>query len=93
MRLALYRFEADTNNFRHRLVTGDETCVDHHDPEIIQQREKGKRPLVEARIIESAEKVMLTLFWDAKGLLLANFMPPKTTIAGHQFWFNYMMQS
>jgi hypothetical protein len=32
------------------------------------------------RVEKSAGKVMTTVFWDEKGLLLLEFMPQKTTI-------------
>lgn len=79
----------DPNNFRHQLVTGDETWVYHHDPKTkhksMQWIEQGKRPPVEAGVVESAGKVMLTHFLDAKGPLLADFMPLKAPIAGQYY--------
>jgi len=37
------------------------------------------------RIEKSAGKVMATVFWNKKGLLLLEFMPQKTTITGQTY--------
>ena len=37
------------------------------------------------RVEKSAGKVMATVFWDEKGLLLLEFMPQKTTITGQTY--------
>src|SRR5215469_13856868 len=37
------------------------------------------------RVEKSAGKVMGTVFWDEKGLLLLEFMPQKTTITGQTY--------
>ena len=88
--LALYhRFTADPDNFKQRIVTGDETWVYHYDPETKQQSmqwvEVGSRPPVKARVVKSAGKVMLTLFWDSEGPVHVDWLPPKTTITGQYY--------
>lgn len=85
--LALFhRFTADPDDFKFRIVTGDETWVYHYDPETKQQSMQwvstGSRPPVKAKVIKSAGKVMLTLFWDAAGWIHVDWLPPKTTITG-----------
>lgn len=84
-----HRFDADPTNFKSRVVTGDETWVYHYDPETksqsMQWLPKGNRPPVKARVAKSAGKVMLSLFWDSKGPLLVDFMPPKSTITGQYY--------
>jgi histone-lysine N-methyltransferase SETMAR len=81
-----HRFEENPANFCDRFVTGDETWVHYYDPETKQQSmlwtARGGRPEVKAKVVPSAGKVMLTLFWDSKGPLLVDFLPPKTTITG-----------
>jgi len=37
------------------------------------------------RVEKFAGKVMATVFWDEKGLLLLEFMPQKTTITGQTY--------
>lgn len=85
MSLALYhRFNADPDDFKYRIVTGDETWVYHYDPETKQQSMQwvatGTRPPVKAKVVKSAGKVMLTLFFDASGWIHVDWLPPKTTI-------------
>jgi hypothetical protein len=33
----------------------------------------------------SVEKIMATVFWDCEGLLLCEFLPPKTTINNNRY--------
>lgn len=92
--LALFhRFDADPGNFMQRIVTGDETWVYYYDPETKQQSmewvETGSRPPVKAKVVKSAGKVMLTIFWDSKGWIHLDWLPPKTTING-QYYANVL---
>lgn len=93
--ILFHRFEEDPDDFRYRIVTGDETWVHHYDPETKHQSmqwvEKGKRPPVKARVVPSAGKVMLALFWDSEGPVLADFLPPKTTVTG-QYYASLMIK-
>jgi len=36
-------------------------------------------------MLPSAGKLMATIFWDSKGLLLIDYLPPKTTINGQYY--------
>lgn len=60
-----------------RLVTGDETWVHHYDPESKQESmqwiEKGAQPPKKFKVIPSAGKIMATVFWDSKGILLIEY--------------------
>lgn len=90
MSLALFhRFTADPADFKRRIVTGDETWVYHYDPETKQQSmqwtEVGTRPPVKAKVVKSAGKVMLTLFWDSRGWIHVDWLPPKETITGEYY--------
>jgi len=65
-------------------VTGDETWGFHHTPESKQQslqwchthfpRTKKFKTSI------SVKKIMVSVFWDRKGILLVDFMPPGITI-------------
>ena len=70
-------------------MTGDETWVYHYDPETKQQSmqwiQQGEHPPVKARVVKSAGKTMLMLFWDAEGPVLVDFLPPKTTITDQYY--------
>lgn len=37
---------------------------------------------IKAKVVKSAGKVMLTLFWDAEGWIHTDWLPPKKTITG-----------
>jgi [histone H3]-lysine36 N-dimethyltransferase SETMAR len=84
-----HRFVEDEDEFRCRLVTGDETWVYYYDPPTkqhdMQWIQKGKSPPKKARVVKTARKVMLSLFWDASRPLLADFLSPKTTINGDYY--------
>lgn len=43
---------------------------------------RGSPPTVKTKVQKSAEKWMLTVFWDSKGPLLVQYMDPNTTIDG-----------
>jgi len=79
----------DPEHFFQRLVTGDETWVYHRDPESkmesMQWKHKTSPTSKKFRVEKSAGKVMATVFWDKKGLLLLEFMPQKTTITGQTY--------
>ena len=71
------------------LVTGDEAWLYHRDPESkmesMQWKHKTSPTPKKFRVKKSAGKVMATVFWDEKGLLLLDFMPQKTTITGQTY--------
>ncbi len=82
----LMMFNADEDNFMSRFVTVDETWVHHFDPESKQQskewREKGSAPPLKFRVVPSAGKLMATIFWDADGILLIDYLDRGHTITG-----------
>ena len=45
----------------------------------------GSAPPVKARRVQSAGKIMLSLFWDCKGPLLIDFLPHKQTVNGDYY--------
>lgn len=82
----LSRYDADSAGFLSRLVTGDETWVHHFDPESkhesMQWLQKGGDAPLKARRQASAGKIMMTVFWDARGPILIDFLPHKETVTG-----------
>jgi len=70
-------------------MTEDETWVYHRDPESkmesMQWKHKTSPTPKKFRVEKPAGKVMATVFWDEKGLLLLEFMPQKTTITGQTY--------
>lgn len=76
-------------DFFYKIVTGDETWVHHWDPptkqESMQWVHKGSPPPKKAKTQFSGGKVMATVFWDAEGILLIEYMPKGTTITGNVY--------
>jgi [histone H3]-lysine36 N-dimethyltransferase SETMAR len=79
-------YNADEKNFLDRIVTGDETWVHHWDPETkhesMQWKHRDSPPPVKFRTQSSAGKMMATIFWDSKGILMIDYLPGKTTMNG-----------
>jgi len=85
--LQRYRHEGD--DFLHRIVTGDESWFHHFEPETKQQsmewRHLHSPSKKKANTVPSAAKVMGTVFWDAEGLILAEFLEPGQTITAVRY--------
>ena len=82
-------FEADEQNFLGWLVTGDETWIHHYDPETKQQsmewRHKNSPPPVKFKVQPSAGKIMSTIFWDAEGIIMIDYLEDRKTINGQYY--------
>ena len=82
----LQMFQLNPNEFLRRFVTVDETWVHHHTPETKQQSkqwvEAGSSAPKKAKVVPSAGKVMATVFWDAKGIILIDYLEKGKTITG-----------
>ena len=76
--------EEEGDAFIHRIVTCDETWVHHYTPETKRAskewRGMGEECLVKAKTRLSAGKVMATVFWDFKGVLLVDFLHARRTV-------------
>ena len=82
----LKRFRSK-DDFLLRLVTVDETWVHYYEPENKAQscqwvRPGSPRPKKFKTQQPSAGKVMATVFWDAKGVIMLDFLPKRITITG-----------
>ena len=70
-RYLLSRNEDDPGDFIDRVVTQDETCVHHFDPESIRQGIQwghlGSPTPKKFKRVCSAGKVMASVFWDSQG--------------------------
>ena len=78
------RFEAEGDSFLGRIVTGDETWVPYHQPETKRASREwchtsSPKPK-KFRTQPSVGKVMLTLFWDERGVILEHYMPRGNTV-------------
>lgn len=80
----LERYHNDGDDFLSQIVTGDETWVAYVTPESKQQsmewRHSDSPRKVKFKQTISARKIMCTVFWDRKGVLLVEFLPRNETI-------------
>jgi histone-lysine N-methyltransferase SETMAR len=80
----LDRFAQEGEAFLDSIVTGDETWVCHYTPESkrqsLQWRHSSSPATKKFKTTHSARKVMASVFWDRKGVLLVDFMLKGTTI-------------
>jgi hypothetical protein len=70
-------------NFLNTVITGDETWVYGYDPETKMQSSQWKLPSCprpkKARQVRSNGKVMLTVFFDSRGVVHHEYAPQGTT--------------
>lgn len=82
-------FNSNPKSFLGRFVTVDETWVHHFDPESKVQskewRHRGSPPPRKFRVQPSAGKIMATIFWDAEGILLIDYLERGQTITGQYY--------
>lgn len=80
--LALYR--KDSSEFLRRFVTVDETWIHHYTPETKEQSKqwtaKDEPAPKKAKAVPSAGKVMATVFWDARGIIMIDYLEKGKTI-------------
>lgn len=85
----LHECANNAEEFLDSIVTGDETWCYHFTPET---KEKSRQWLhttspraKKFKQTQSAGKVMATVFWDRKGILLIDFLDPGTTINSDRY--------
>jgi histone-lysine N-methyltransferase SETMAR len=80
----LSEYDENTVDFLDSIVTGDETWCHYVTPETKQQsrlwKHTGSPPPKKFKQQLSAGKIMASVFWDRRGVLLIEFMPRGTTI-------------
>ena len=85
----LARFEADSDRFVERFLTQDECWVHHFEPETKRQSMQWKHSTSpapkKAKVVSSAGKVMAFVFWDAKGIVLIDYLQKGKTINGEYY--------
>ncbi|XP_031637550.1 histone-lysine N-methyltransferase SETMAR-like [Contarinia nasturtii] len=78
----------ETDTFE-RIVTGEETWIHYYDPELKSQtmewHKRGEPASKVPRKQIATKKVMASVFWDAKGILLVEFLPKNTTVTGYYY--------
>jgi len=82
-------YEAEGDSFLDRIITSDEMFCRHYEPESKRQsvdwqhvNSPSKKKL---KILPSVGKVMCTVFWDRKGVILLNFIEPGQTINSDRY--------
>ena len=87
-------YNANPEDFHTRLVT-DETWLHCWDPdtkkESMQWKRTGSPPTKKFRTQPSASKVMATVFWDSKGIILIHYKSAGTSITG-EYYANVIKQ-
>ena len=82
----LKRFRSKEDDFLSRLVTVDETWDHYYEPENKAQNRQwvgpGSPRPKKFKTQPSAGKVMATVFWDAQGIIMLDFLAKKSTITG-----------
>ena len=82
----LKRFRSKKDDFLSRLVSVDETWVHYYEPENKAQSRQsvgsGSPRPKKFKTQPSAGKVMATVFWDAQGVIMLDFLAKKSTITG-----------
>jgi histone-lysine N-methyltransferase SETMAR len=78
----LCRYQDEGESFLESIIKGDEMWVYESTPEAERNSMTWKHPhsptTEKFKIEPSVRKTLVTLFWDCEGLLLCEFLPPKT---------------
>lgn len=85
----LAMFNRNPDEFLRRFVTVDETWIHHNTPETKEQSKqwvaRGERGPKKAKQSLSANKVMATVFWDARGVIHIDYLEKGKTITGEYY--------
>jgi histone-lysine N-methyltransferase SETMAR len=83
------RYDKEGDSFLRRIITGDETWIHQFEPESkrqsMQWRHIASPPPRKFKVVPSMQKVMATVFWDASGVLLVDFLPHGQTITAARY--------
>ena len=86
----LQQYAIHDRDFLERIVTGDETWVHHHFPETkrasLEWKNPGSQRSEKFKMAKCADKVMATVFWDRRGVLLADFVEKAPTINAASYY-------
>ena len=85
----LRRYAHEKDNFLDSIVTGNKTWAYHYTPEMEQQSCQWQHSCSpkpqKFKQTQSTSKVMTTVFWDQKGVLLVDFMATVSTINADRY--------
>lgn len=82
----LEKYDEERSKFFKGITTQDETWLHHYEPESKDQssqwrtREEGAP--IKFKAVASAGKVMSSVFWDSKGILIDDYLEDKNTVTG-----------
>ena len=83
-RYLLSRYVDDPRDFIKGIVIQDETWVLHFDPVAKMQRKQwmppGLPPPTKVKRVHSAEKVLISIFWDSQGVIMIYYLEQSRTI-------------
>lgn len=86
---SLAKFQRNPEEFLRRFITVDETWIHHYTPETkVQSKqwvEAGGSAPKKAKTVPSAGKVMATVFWDAHGIILIDYLKKGKSITGQYY--------
>ncbi|XP_068085434.1 histone-lysine N-methyltransferase SETMAR-like [Anabrus simplex] len=85
----LTRNDSMNGTFFSSIVTMDETWMPFFNPETKRQSAQWKHtdspPPKKFRVTASAEKMMVSIFWDSEGVILTHCVPKGTTVTGASY--------
>lgn len=92
-------WKRNPSEFLHWVVTVDEFCIHHYNPDTKRESNNGLRleNLPQAGKISQIGRKSdfpadLTVFWDSKGIILMGFFKKGKTTTGLNFWQDLMKQ-
>lgn len=85
----LAMFKRNKKEFLRRFITVDETWIHHYTPETKEQSKQwistGESAPKKAKAVLSANKVMATVFWDARGIIHIDYLQKGRTVNGEYY--------
>ncbi|GFS06420.1 histone-lysine N-methyltransferase SETMAR [Elysia marginata] len=85
----LKHYEEEGEENIQRIVTGDESWVHHYGPESKRQsmehRHKSSPSPRKFKVVASARKVMLIVFWDSEGIFHIEFLKQGNTVNSERY--------
>lgn len=81
--------QPDEEDIFGRIVTGDETWIYYYDPppksQTMEWHPRGEQASEVPRKQIATKKVMASVFWDVKGIIMVEFLPKNTTVTGNYY--------
>ena len=85
----LERYKMEGDQFMNSIVTGDESLAHHYEPETklqsMQWHHLGSPSPKKFKSFPSAGKVMMTVFWDHRGVIFVDFLPKGETVNSRRY--------